>query len=224
MGLSGGRVDEVLTIEASLRVAGLATVVLTPVATALGLWLARRTGGIALGVEGLVMAPLVVPPVVTGLGLAWLVGTDGPVGQALADAGWPVPPELARIVAAVLAGAVVGLPLFVRAVRQQRETFDDRLISAARSLGAGPLRTFAWITLPHVWRGIAIGAGLSFARALGEYGATLLVAGPLPTLPFVIATSPAPLADPTILRLGLLSLGVAFVAVVASQLLARRAL
>ncbi len=216
--------DEALTIEASLRTAGLATVTVAPLATATGLWLARRHDGLALGVEGLVMAPLVVPPVVTGLGLAWLVGTEGPLGTALDVMGLHLPDEILRVVTAVLAGAVVGLPLFVRAVRQQRETVDDRLISAARSLGAGPLRTFAWITLPQVWRGIAIGAGLAFARALGEYGATLLVAGPLPTLPFAIASSTTPLADPVVLRLGLLSLGIALAAVVASQVMTRRAL
>ncbi|MEO0601075.1 MAG: ABC transporter permease subunit [Myxococcota bacterium] len=216
--------DEALTIEASLRTAGLATVTLTPVATAIGLWLARRTDELALGVESVVMAPLVVPPVVTGLALAWLVGLDGPLGQALAEAGWRLPDELGRVITAVLAGAVVGLPLFVRAVRRQRELVDDRLISAARSLGAGPVRTFTWITLPHVWRGIAIGASLAFARALGEYGATLLVAGPLPTLPFAIAHAADPLGDPSILRLALLSLGVAVAAVIATQTLARRAL
>ena len=224
MGSAGETMDEALTLEASLRTAGLATVAVAPAATAVGIWLAGRRDVFGRLVEGLVLSPLVVPPVVTGLVLAWLVGTQGPLGSALRLLGIGVPDEVVRIVAAVLAGAVVGLPLFVRAVRRQRETVDDRLIRAARSLGAGPVRTFVWITLPQVWRGIAIGAGLAFARALGEYGATLLVAGPVPTLPFAIARSDAPLADPTSLRLAVFSLIVAITAVVASQTLSRRAL
>lgn len=211
-------------MEASLRTAGLATVTVAPLATAIGLWLARRDDGVARIVEGFVLAPLVVPPVITGLVLAWAIGGEGPLGIALSMVGAQAPAEVVRLVAAVLAGAVVGMPLFVRAVRQQREGVDDRLIGAARSLGAGPIRTFAWITLPHVWRGIAIGAGLTFARALGEYGATLMVAGPVPTLPFAIAHTRSPLTDPTSLRLALLSLGIAGAAVLASQALTRRAL
>lgn len=216
--------DDALTIEASLRTAGLATVVVAPIATAFGLWLARRTDGLASIVEGFVMAPLAVPPIVTGLVLAWAIGAEGPLGRFLAVVGVVVPDGLERIIAASLAGAVVALPLFVRAVRHQRERVDERLIGAARTLGAGPIRTFAWITLPHIWRGIVIGGGLAFARALGEYGATLLVAGPLPTLPFVIAGTDAPLTDPTSLKLALLSLGVSGGAVLASQLLAPRSL
>ncbi|MEN0062082.1 MAG: ABC transporter permease subunit [Myxococcota bacterium] len=204
--------NEAMTIEVSLRTAGLATVTLAPLATPIGLWLARRRQGIALVVEAVVMAPLVVPPVVVGLGLSWLIGPLGP------------PDGSGRLVATVMAGAIVGLPLFVRAVRLQRESVDDRLLHAARSLGASPLRTFAWITLPHVWPGIVLGAILAFARALGEYGATLLFAGPGPTLPFAIAQAEAPLEDPTILKLGLLSFGVSMSAVLAFQLLTRRAL
>jgi len=224
MGCEGCPLDEAVTIEASLRTAGLATITVAPVAIAVGSWLARRRDGLATIVEGFVMAPLVVPPIVTGRVLAWATGEHGPLGMALANLGVTLPDDMVRVVSAVLAGAVVALPLFVRAVRQQRERVDDRLISAARSLGAGPLRTFAWITLPYIWRGIAIGAGLAFARALGEYGATLIVAGPGPTLPFVIAATDSPLTDPASLRLALVSLGVAGAAVLASQLFTRRSL
>lgn len=210
--------DERTTIEASLHMAGLATVLVAPVATATGLWLARRRSLLAVMVEGVVMATLVVPPVVTGLGLAWVVGLEGPLATKLDAMGWAVPPDVGRPLTAVLAGAVVGFPLFVMAVRQQREAVDERLIHAARSLGAGPLRTFAWITLPQVWQGIAVGAALAFARALGEFGATLLVSGPLATLPFAIADASTPLTDPGVLRLAALSLGISIAAVIAALL------
>lgn len=204
--------DEALTIEAALRTAGVATVAVAPAATLTGLWLARREGVLGWLVEALVMAPLVVPPVLTGLTLGWLLGPLGPLGQSLAGLGIDLSLADARLLAIVTAGAMVGLPLFVRAVRHQREAIDERLIHAARSLGAGPVRTFAWITLPYVWRGIAVGAGLAFARALGELGATL------------VAVRPPGLSDAALIQVGLLSVGVSGAAVVLSQAFARRTL
>jgi molybdate transport system permease protein len=151
----------------SLRVAGVATLVLIPPGVGLGWWLARhRVRGRAL-VQALVALPMVLPPVAVGLGLL-LVLSRLPLN--LAFTWW----------AAVLAAAVVSLPLLVRACEQAFAAVDPRLEQVARSLGLSPSRTFVRVSLPLARRGILYGATLAFTRALGEFGATAVVAGIIP--------------------------------------------
>ncbi|MCB9679938.1 MAG: molybdate ABC transporter permease subunit [Alphaproteobacteria bacterium] len=168
----------------SLTVASLATLAATVPAVALGTWLARRRGGLRLAVQAVVLAPLVLPPVVTGWVLLQLFGAHGPL------AALRLPFTTA---AAVVAGAVVGLPLYVRAVQLAVEAVDPGLEQAAATLGASPWRVLRTVTLPLALPGVVTGALLAFARALGEFGATILVAGNLPgttrTLPLALFTA-----------------------------------
>ncbi|HZF10353.1 MAG TPA: molybdate ABC transporter permease subunit [Thermoanaerobaculia bacterium] len=129
-------------------------------------------------VETLVSLPLVLPPTAVGLGLLLLFGRSGPLGRLLYE-------ELGIEVAftwrgVVLASAVVAFPLFVRSARSSLEEIDPRLPAVARTLGRGPLAVFLEVELPLAWRGVTAGAVLAFARGLGEFGATILVAGNIP--------------------------------------------
>ena len=161
----------------TLRVAAVATLLALPPAVALGYGLARRRfRGRAL-VQALVALPMVLPPVAVGLGLLWLFGRRGPLGPLLDALGIEV---IFTWHAAVLAAALVGFPLFARACEQAFAAVDPRYERVARSLGASPLRAFARVTLPLASRGILYGALLAFARGLGEFGATAIVAGIVP--------------------------------------------
>ena len=139
-------------------------------------------------VDGLLLLPLVLPPVVTGFVLLVLVGNNGPVGRVLNDY------FQAQLVftpyAAILASAVVAFPLMYQSARASMQSLDTRLEDAARSLGGGEWRVFFTVTLPLCWPGLVAGAVLSFARALGEFGATIMVAGNIPgvttTVPLAI--------------------------------------
>jgi molybdate transport system permease protein len=164
-------------VALTLRVAAVATLLALPPAVALGYLLARhRFRGRAL-VQALVALPMVLPPVAVGLALLWLFGRRGPLG-ALLDA---IGVELVFTwYAAVLAAALVGFPLFARACEQAFAAVDPRYERVARSLGASRLRAFARVTLPLAARGILYGALLAFARGLGEFGATAIVAGIVP--------------------------------------------
>ena len=131
--------------------------------------------------------PLVMPPVVTGYLLLLLCGAKGPLGPLFAWLGIPLAFTWRG---AVLAAALVGFPLVLRAVRLSIEAVDPRLEEAARTLGLGPLQTFWRVTLPLAWPGVVAGALLGFARSLGEFGATITFVGNLPgetqTLPLLI--------------------------------------
>jgi molybdate transport system permease protein len=142
-------------------------------------WLLSRRGwrGRAL-VETLVSLPLVLPPTAIGLALLLLFGRNGPLGRPLYE-------HLGLEVAftwrgVVLASAVVAFPLLVRSARSAFEEVDPRLPAVARTLGRGPLAAFLEVELPLAWRGVTAGAVLAFARGLGEFGATILVAGNIP--------------------------------------------
>lgn len=172
----------------TLRMAVGSTLLLLPVGLALAWWLARSHWRGKVLVETLVTLPLVVPPVVTGLLLLKLFGRRGPVG------GW-LHEQLGLDViftwrAVMLALAVMSLPLFVRAARTAFEEVNPLFEQLARTLGAGEWRIFFTITLPLAKRGVLAGAVLAFARALGEFGATIVVAGNIPgqttTLPVAI--------------------------------------
>jgi molybdate transport system permease protein len=161
----------------TVSMAALATVVMLPPGIALAWVLARRRfPGRAL-LETLVSLPLVLPPVATGLMLVWLFGRRGPAGGLLARLGTDV---LFTWRAIVIAMAVMGLPLLVRAARAGFEQVDQRYEEIAATLGASPLRVFLTISLPLAKRGVLAGSLLGFSRALGEFGATIMVAGALP--------------------------------------------
>ena len=161
----------------SVGMATLATVVMLPPGIALAWVLARRPFPGRSVVETLVSLPLVLPPVATGLILLRLFGRRGPVGRWLD----PLGVELVFTwKAVVLAMAVMGLPLLVRAARSGFEQVDRRYEQIAATLGARPTRVFLTISLPLASRGVMAGAVLGFSRALGEFGATVMIAGMLP--------------------------------------------
>jgi molybdate transport system permease protein len=154
-----------------------ATALTLPFAIAAGWLLARRTfPGKAL-VETVVSLPLVLPPVATGLLLLWLFSRRSPVGQALDAAGIEV---IFTWKAVVIAMMVVSFPLVARSVRSGIEQVDRRYEDLAATLGATPFRILRTITLPLASKGIIAGAVLGFSRALGEFGATIMVAGAIP--------------------------------------------
>src|SRR5580693_6017676 len=127
--------------------------------------------------DGLVLLPLVLPPTVVGFFLLMLFGSNGPLGRLLLQLGatvvfsWP---------ATVIAAAVVAFPLMYLTARAALEQVDPHLLQAARTLGASEWRVFREVALPLAWPGVLAGTILSFARALGEFGATLMLAGNIP--------------------------------------------
>ena len=169
---------EVLEIALFTTVAALAaTVVMLPPGIALAWVLARhRFRGKAV-VETLASLPLVMPPVATGLLLLWLLGRRGPVGRLLEPFGIEI---VFTPAAVVLAMAIMGLPLLVRTARAGFEQVTKRYEQMAETLGARPWRVFTTVTLPLASRNILAGALLGFTRALGEFGATIVVAGSIP--------------------------------------------
>ena len=154
-----------------------ATILVLPPAIAIGWVLARRTFPGKTLLETTVSLPLVLPPVATGLLLLWLFGRRSPVGQALDSAGIEV---IFTWKAVVISMMVISFPLVARSVRAGIEQVDRRYEQIASTLGAGPFRILSTITLPLASRGIAAGAVLGFSRALGEFGATIMVAGAIP--------------------------------------------
>jgi len=209
----------------SLEVSLVATALALPFALLFAFLLARgRFPGRAI-LDGLVHLPLVMPPVVTGYLLLLAFGRKGPVGAFLDHAFGIV---LAfRWTGAALAAGVMGMPLMVRAMRLSLEAVDRRLEAAAETLGAGRLMVLASITLPLMLPGILAGMVLCFARALGEFGATITFVGNIPgetqTIPTAIYTDiQVPGGDAAALRLTAIAIVIAFAALLLSELLARR--
>lgn len=161
----------------TLRTAALATLLIVPPGLAVAWLLARKRWPGKSLVETLVALPLVMPPVATGLILLQLLGRRGPIGAWLHGIGFDV---VFTWRAVVIAMAVMSFPLLVRAARVAFEEVSPRYEQIARTLGAGEARVFATITLPLAARGIVSGMLLAFARAIGEFGATILVAGNIP--------------------------------------------
>jgi molybdate transport system permease protein len=217
--------DEMTAIRLSLRVATWAMLASLPFGVAAAMVLARgRFWGKSL-FNGIVHLPLVMPPVVTGYVLLLLFGRHGPLGAFLADHFGIV--FAFRWTGAALACAVMGFPLMVRAIWLSVEAVDRRLEAAAQTLGAGPLWVFATVTLPLALPGILAGMVLSFARALGEFGATITFVSNIPgeteTLPTAIYTlTQVPGGDAGALRLTLVSVAVSLAALLVSDLLSRR--
>ncbi|HBV98532.1 MAG: ABC transporter permease [Peptococcaceae bacterium BICA1-7] len=171
----------------SLRVAVIALVIVTLAGLPLSRLMARREFYGKEFIEAAITLPLVLPPSVIGYGLLMLIGKNGLLGSLLSQMGIQI---LFTWWAAVLASTVVALPLMYQSARAAFESVDVNFEKAARTLGAGELRVFCTITLPLAWPGIMAGLVLSFARALGEFGATLMVAGNIPgqtqTIPLAI--------------------------------------
>lgn len=210
----------------SLKVACGVALVTTVPAILLGWLLARREFRGKLFVESLVHAPLVIPPVVTGYLLLLTFGRNGPVGRWLAE--WFDVRLVFSWQGAVLAAAVVALPLAVRSVRLAVSLVDRRYEEAASVLGWAPLRVFLKITLPLAWPGILAGILLAFSRSLGEFGATITFAGNIEgvtqTLPLAIYSAmQVPGEEPAAFRLVLCSLILCFASLLISELLTRRA-
>ncbi len=201
-----------------------ATAAMVPVGLVLAWLLARRRFRGRLLVETLISLPLVMPPVATGLILLLLFAPRGPLGRVLARAGIDV---VFTWRAVVLAMAVMGLPLFVRTVRAGIEQVDRRYEAMAATLGAPPLRVFFSITLPLAFPALIAGAVLGFARALGEFGATIMIAGSIPgvtrTLPVAIYTFTEIGRDREAAVLLAISAGIAFAALWISNYLSARA-
>jgi molybdate transport system permease protein len=161
----------------TMATAAAATLLMLPPGLLLAWLLARgRFRGRVL-LDTVISLPLVMPPVATGLVLLMLVAPRGPIGRVLARAGVDV---VFTWKAVVLAMTVMGLPLLVRTVRAGIEQVDRRYEAAASTLGAGPVRVFLTVTLPLARPAVAAGAVLGFARAIGEFGATIMIAGSIP--------------------------------------------
>ena len=208
----------------SLQVASVGTAVGLPVALGIAWVLAKSAWPGKSVLDTLVSFPLVLPPVVTGYALLLLLGRGGPLGGLLERLEVDV---VFTWGAAALAAGLVALPLMVRTIEVALAGVDSRLEGAARSLGAGPWRVFATVTVPLAARGIAAGVVLGFARGLGEFGATIVVAGNIPgrtqTLPLAIFTDLQVGDDAGAVRLIVLSLALALGALLVHHRLVCRA-
>lgn len=209
----------------SLKVAVWATLASLPLGLATA-WLLARTRFFGHGlVNAAVHLPLVLPPVVVGYALLVLLGRSGPLGAWLHE-------MFGVTIAftwkgAAIAAAVMAFPLMVRAMRLSLEAVDPGLEAAARTLGASPTRVFLTITLPLMLPGVVTGAVLAFARALGEFGATITFVSNIPgetrTLPLALYTfTQTPGGEAGAARLALIAVAVALAALVVSEILARR--
>jgi molybdate transport system permease protein len=217
--------EEWNAVRLSIRVSVWATLASLPLGIFIAMLLARgRFPGRTL-LNGLVHLPLIMPPVVTGYLLLLGFGRRGPIGAFL-DEYFGIVFSF-RWTGAALACAVMGFPLMVRAIRLSVEAVDRRLEAAASTLGANRLWVFATITLPLALPGIVAGAILAFAKAMGEFGATITFVSNIPgetqTLPTAIYTFiQVPGGEGAALRLTLISIAISMVALLASEILARR--
>lgn len=216
--------EEWTAVRLSVRVATVAMLTSLPLGIAIAYLLARcKFPGKSL-IDGIVLLPLILPPVVTGYLLLLTFGRRGLVGSFLAE-------QLGivfsfRWTGAALACAVMGFPLMVRAIRLSIESVDRRLEEAAGTLGANPLWVFVFVTFPLIAPGIIAGMILSFAKAMGEFGATITFVSNIPgetqTLPSAIYTfTQVPGGDAGALRLTLVSIAISMAALMVSELMAR---
>jgi molybdate transport system permease protein len=217
--------EEWTAVALSLRVAAVATLASLGPGLAVAWLLARRRfPGRAL-LDGLVHLPLILPPVVTGYLLLLTFGRRGLFGSALAEIGVVFS---FRWTGAALACAIMGFPLMVRAMRLSIEAVDRRLEQAAATLGASPLAVFLTVTVPLSLPGCIAGAVLAFAKAMGEFGATITFVSNIPgetqTLPSAIYTlTQVPGGEGPALRLTLISIALSVTSLLVSEFLAARA-
>jgi molybdate transport system permease protein len=217
--------DEWNAVRLSLQVSLWATLVSLPFGIAIAYLLARREFWGKSLLNGLVHLPLILPPVVTGYILLLTFGRRAPVGSFLESAFGIV--FSFRWTGAALASAVMAFPLMVRAIRLSIEAVDAKLEAAAGTLGASPAWVFATVTLPLILPGILAGTILAFAKAMGEFGATITFVSNIPgetqTLPAAIYTfTQVPGGETGALRLTLVSVAIAMIALIASEVMARR--
>ncbi|HCQ65411.1 MAG TPA: molybdate ABC transporter permease subunit [Rhodobacteraceae bacterium] len=217
--------EEWQAVALSLRVALVATAASLPLGLFTAYALARwRFPGREI-LNGLVHLPLILPPVVTGYLLLLTLGPTAPIGAVLESLGLGV---AFRWTGAALAAAVMAFPLMVRAIRLSIEAVDPKLEQAAATLGASRMRVYFTVTLPLTLPGIVAGAVLAFAKAMGEFGATITFVSNIPgqtrTLPSAIyAFLQVPGGEASALRLVAVSVFVAMAALALSEWLARRA-
>jgi molybdate transport system permease protein len=217
--------EEWTAVWLSLRIGVVATLASLPFGILAAYALARWSFPGKMVFNGLIHLPLVLPPVVTGYLLLIAFGRKGIFGAALADLGIILS---FRWTGAALACAVMGFPLMVRAIRLSFEAIDQRLEQAAGTLGANPLLRFMLISLPLALPGIVVGAILAFAKALGEFGATITFVSNIPgqtqTISAAIYTyTQVPGGDVGALRLTFVSIIIALAALVLSELIQRSA-
>jgi len=171
----------------SLRTVLVSTAITFFLGIAAARWLVRYQGRLKSVLDGLFILPMVLPPTVVGYGLLMLVGRAGPIGKMLEVFGINL---IFSWWATVIAAVVMAFPLMYMTARGAIEQVDSNLHDAARTLGAGEWRVFWTVTLPMSWPGVAAGTMLVLARALGEFGATLMLAGNIPgkttTIPVAI--------------------------------------
>jgi len=215
-----------IAVQLSLRIALVATVVSLPFGVAIAYVLARKNfWGKAL-LDALVHLPLVLPPVVTGYLLLLTFGRRGLVGAWLADHLGIV--FAFRWTGAALACGIMSFPLLVRPIRLSIEAIDKRLEQAAGTLGAAPWRVFTTVTLPLALPGVLAGMVLGFAKAIGEFGATITFVSNIPGETQTISSAiysliQTPDGDTAALRLVIVSIVIAMGALIASEFFARRA-
>jgi molybdate transport system permease protein len=217
--------EEWMAVRLSLKVATVAMIASLPVALAVAWLLARREFWGKSLLNGLVHMPLVMPPVVTGYLLLLAFGARGPIGSFLAEFGIVF---AFRWTGAALACAVMAFPLMVRAIRLSIESVDRKLEAAAGTLGASPAWVLLTVTLPLILPGVIAGMILCFAKAMGEFGATITFVSNIPgetqTLPSAIySLTQVPGGDAGALRLTAISVAISLAALMVSEFLARRA-
>jgi molybdate transport system permease protein len=213
-------------LNLSLRVAFWSALVSLPLAIAVAHVLARSIFPGKTLFDVIVHLPLVLPPVVVGYVLLLTFGKHGPIGLLLDD--WFGVVVAFKWTGAALAAGIMGFPLMVRAIRLSFETVDRRLEAAASTLGAGRAAVFATITLPLALPGIVTGMLLSFARSLGEFGATITFVSNIPgetrTLPLAIYTyTQTPAGDTAAMRLSIVAIVLSLAALLLSEIWVRRA-
>lgn len=218
--------EEWTAVALSLRVAFWATLLALPLAIAVAWWLARREFWGKQLLNGLVHLPLILPPVVTGYLLLLTFGRRAPVGAWLEETFGLV--FAFRWTGAALAAGIMGFPLMVRAIRLAIEAVDPKLEEAASTLGASRAWVFVTVTLPLILPGVIAGTLLGFAKAMGEFGATITFVSNIPgetqTLPSAIyAFLQVPGGEASALRLVVISVVIAMTALLLSETLARRA-
>jgi len=224
--MSGLSPEEIGIVLLSLRVAVVSVLCSLPIAVFVAYVLARTRFPGKILVDAVVHLPLVLPPVVVGFALLVLFGKRGPIGGLLND--WFGIVFAFRWTGAALASAIMGFPLMVRAIRLSIEAIDRRLETAATTLGGSRAWVFASITLPLALPGIITGVLLSFARGLGEFGATITFVSNIPgeteTLPLAIySLTQVPGGDAQALRLSIIAVVLSVLALVASEWLSARA-
>ena len=215
--------EEIRIVAFTVEMALLATALVLVPGVAAAFFLARYRGPGKGALDTLLSLPLVLPPTVVGFFLLELLGRNRPLGAWLSQLGIEI---VFTWKAVVLATAVMSFPLLVRSARTAFEEVDPRLVGLARTLGAGPFAAFFRVALPLAWRGVLAGAVLAFSRALGEFGATIMIAGNIPgrtqTLALAIFHDVQVGRDDRAVGLAAVTVGLAFAALWTTEWIAVR--